>query len=225
MKLLVVDDDPKFRTYIRQGLEESGFECATAGDTAEALSTIRAEREGFDLILLDVMLPDRPGWELLRDLRGESIATPVIFLTARHSVDERVFGLRLGADDYIIKPFEFAELLARIEAVARRTKSKINVGDLEIDVIDRTVVRGGRRIEVSPREFDLLRHLAEAKGEVRSRAELLHKVWQIDFDPGTNVVEVSILRLRRKLDVRGPRMVQTVVGQGYRLVDPNAESS
>ncbi len=220
MKLLVVDDDPKFRAYIHQGLEESGIHCWTASDTAEALALIASERDGFDLILLDVMLPDRPGWELLKDLREGSVTTPVIFLTARHSVDERVFGLRLGADDYIIKPFDFAELLARIDAVARRTKNKIAVGDIEIDVGERSVVRAGRRIDVSPKEFDLLRHLAEAKGEVRSRVELLHKVWQIDFDPGTNVVEVSIARLRRKLELRGPRMIQTVVGRGYRLVDP-----
>lgn len=219
MKLLLVDDDPKLRNYVQRGLEESGIECATAGDTVEARKLID-ENGVFDLILLDVMLPDRPGWDLLRDLREASVTTPVIFLTARHSVEERVKGLQLGADDYIIKPFDFGELLARIEAVRRRAgPGHISIGDLQIDLAERTVLRGGRRIETSPKEFELLRCLAEAGGEVRSRADLLRDVWNIEFEPGTNVVEVSIARLRRKLDARGPRMIKTVVGKGYRLTD------
>jgi two-component system OmpR family response regulator len=218
MKLLVVDDDPKLRDYVSRGLEDCGIGCETAADTAAARELIRANGSGFDLILLDVMLPDRPGWDLLRELREESITTPVIFLTARHSVEERVKGLQLGADDYIIKPFDFGELLARIEAVARRAGPvSIAVGDLEIDPAERTVRRAGKDIAVSPKEFELLRCLAEADGEVRSKRDLLREVWGIDFDPGTNVVEVSIARLRRKVEARGPRLIHTLVGRGYRL--------
>ena len=227
MRLLVVDDDPKFRGFVRRGLTESGIDCATAGDASEALDVIAdADAGSFDLLLLDVMMPGRTGWELLEELRGKGIMTPVIFLTARHEVEERVKGLRLGADDYIIKPFEFSELLARVDAVLRRgAPVTIEVADLRVDFSRRVAERGGRRIELSPREFGVLCALAKARGEPVSRKALLEDVWEIGFDPGTNVVEVSIARLRRKLELYGARMIATVAGEGYRLTAPAEEDA
>lgn len=218
LKLLVVDDDAKLRGLMRRGLTESGFGCEVAADAEEALRLL-AQEGPFDLMLLDVLMPGRDGWQLLQDLRGAGDLTPVIFLTALHAVDERVRGLRLGADDYIIKPFELRELLARIEAVLRRRDSvpPLEVGDLSLDRAHRTVTRGGQRIEVSPREFEVLQALAEARGAVLSRAELLRRVWGIEFDPQTNVVEVAVARLRRKLGGAGRARIETVTGQGYRL--------
>jgi two-component system copper resistance phosphate regulon response regulator CusR len=213
---LIVDDDAKFRGYIGRGLQESGLDCSSAGDTDEALELLC--RGHFDVILLDVMMPGRSGWEFLQDLRRRDQQTPVIFLTARHAVEERVKGLRLGADDYIIKPFEFSELLARIEVVLRRRpRAALEVGDLRLDLSRRVVERGGRRIRMTPQEFDLLRVLVEARGRVLSRSELLREVWNVDFDPGTNVVQVQVARLRRKIDACGPPLIQTVVGRGYAI--------
>ena len=219
MKLLVVDDDPKLRGYMERGLSDSGIECATAGDADEA-AVLLEERGPFDAILLDVMMPGRDGWEFLEELRRGGDETPVLFLTARHAVEERVKGLRLGADDYIIKPFELRELLARVEAVTRRRDAVpcLEVADLRIDRAHRVVERGGLRVETSPREFEVLQALAEARGGVLSRAELLRRVWGITFDPETNVVDVAVARLRRKLGPAGRARIETVVGRGYRLV-------
>jgi len=149
MRLLVIDDDPKFRTYISAGLRESGVECETAEDGQAALDVLQKNERSFDLILLDVMMPKRDGWEVLMDLREKGRETPVIFVTARDAVEERVKGLQLGADDYIIKPFAFAELLARVEAVVRRRKAllPIEYGDLKLDLATRAVWRGGRSID------------------------------------------------------------------------------
>ncbi len=223
MRLLVVDDDPKFRGYMQRGLVDCGYECRTAADAEEAERLlVGTDAEPFDLILLDVMMPGRSGWELLDDLRRNGLSTPVIFLTARHAVEERVKGLRLGADDYVIKPFEFAELLARIEVVARRAGALavLEAGPLRVDVAHRTVEYDGLRIEVSPREFELLHALLEADGRTLSRAELLERIWGIGFDPETNVVDVLVARVRRKLGPRGRGLVETVVGEGYRLRAP-----
>lgn len=218
VKALIVDDDPKFRRYVSRGLTESNIECLAASSPDEARSVL-AENPSVDLILLDVMMPGASGWQFLEGLRGSGDETPVIFVTARHAVDERIKGLTLGADDYIIKPFDFKELLARIEAVMRRHPGgqTIQVEDLTIDRSAKNVTRGERAVDLSPREFDLLVALAEADGEVISRSELLSRVWGIDFDPGTNLVDVQVGRLRRKLDGTGPGLVQTVVGKGYRL--------
>lgn len=220
MRLLVVDDDPKFRGYMQRGLVDCGYECVTAADADEAERVLVGdEKMSFDLVLLDVMMPGRSGWELLQDLRRCGFTAPVIFLTARHAVEERVKGLRLGADDYIIKPFEFAELLARIEVVTRRGSALpvYEVAGLSVDVAHRTVEVDGLRVEVSPREFELLHALVEAGGRTLSRAELLDRVWGIGFDPETNVVDVLVARLRRKLGPRGRDVVETVVGKGYRI--------
>ncbi len=218
MKLLLVDDDPKFRRYMQRGLEESGMTCQTAADGEEAWAKLREGGPGgFDLVLLDVMMPKSSGWEVLEHLRSSGDLTPVIFLTARHAVEERVKGLRLGADDYIIKPFEFSELLARIEAVRRRHESlaPLVVGNLRIDLAKRLVDAGGMRIELSPREFDLLVTLVRAKGRIFTRAELLKQIWGMDFDPGTNVVNVLVARLRRRLEPWSGGLIRTVVGEGY----------
>ncbi|MDZ4772938.1 MAG: response regulator transcription factor [Planctomycetota bacterium] len=219
MRLLVIDDDPKFRTYISAGLRESGVECETAEDGQAALDVLQKNERSFDLILLDVMMPKRDGWEVLMDLREKGRETPVIFVTARDAVEERVKGLQLGADDYIIKPFAFAELLARVEAVVRRRKAllPIEYGDLKLDLATRAVWRGGRSIDLSPREFDLLRVLASNSDRVMTRVELLAAVWGIHFDPETNIVDVHIARLRKKLEAHASPLIQTVRGEGYVL--------
>jgi len=219
-RVLIVDDDPKFRSYVAKGLLAQGLEALVAADADEALRLL--DTDGGpppDMALLDVMMPGRTGWELLEELRARGRDLPIIFVTAKHGVEDRVRGLRLGADDYILKPFEFDELIARIEAVLRRRRALpvISVADLRIDLAHRTIERAGRRIELSPKEFDLLLALIEAEGRVLSRAELLHRVWGIDFDPETNVVDTAVARLRKRLDRGAQPLIQTVVGQGYRI--------
>lgn len=220
MKILIVDDDPKLRTYVAKGLSEHGIESLSASDGDEAqrvLATAGAVKP--DLILLDVMMPGKSGLDFLEELRAGGSDIPVIFVTARRAVEERVQGLKRGADDYILKPFDFDELMARVEAVVRRRQSipVFEIGDLRIDVARRIVERGGERIELSPKEFDLLRTLAEARGRTVSRTELLSIVWGINFDPETNVVDALVARLRRRLDRTGPQMIETAIGEGYRL--------
>jgi DNA-binding response OmpR family regulator len=220
VKILIVDDDPKLRTYVAKGLSEHGIESLSASDGDEAqrvLATAGAVKP--DLILLDVMMPGKSGLDFLEELRAGGSDIPVIFVTARRAVEERVQGLKRGADDYILKPFDFDELMARVEAVVRRRQSipVFEIGDLRIDVARRIVERGGERIELSPKEFDLLRTLAEARGRTVSRTELLSIVWGINFDPETNVVDALVARLRRRLDRTGPQMIETAIGEGYRL--------
>ena len=225
MRVLVVDDDPKLRSFVSSGLGQSGWDCSTAADGSAALAVLEDPAVlPFDLILLDVMMPAKNGWELLNELREKGRETPVIFVTARDSVEERVKGLRLGADDYIIKPFAFEELLARIETVVRRRRTlpPLVYADLELDLTRRSARRGGHAIELSPREFDLLRTLLARPEHVFTRIELLREVWGIDFDPGTNVVDVHVARLRRKLDGSGRPMIVTVRGEGYGMT-PLAE--
>lgn len=222
LKLLLVDDDPKFRAYMQKGLEESGMSVQTAENGEEASRVLEERGPGaFDLLLLDVMLPKSSGWDVLQRLREHGDPTPVIFLTARSAVEERVKGLKLGADDYVIKPFEFSELLARIEAVRRRhdKSSVLHVGALRLDLERRMVECRAMRIEMSPREFELLLTLARAKGRVLTRDQLLRDVWGMEFDPGTNVVNVLIARLRRRLDAWAPGLIRTVIGEGY-MLDP-----
>lgn len=220
MHCLVVDDDPKFRSYVSSGLEQSGIRCTTAPDGGAALALLGEPGHAHvDLILLDVMMPVKNGWELLHDLRARSQETPVIFVTARDAVEERVRGLQLGADDYIIKPFAFDELLARIGAVVRRRQAlpPLVYADLELDMARRQAKRGARRIDLAPREFDVLRLLVQNAERVVTRQELLHEAWGIDFDPETNIVDVHVARLRKKLDRHGRPLIQTVRGEGYRL--------
>jgi two-component system, OmpR family, copper resistance phosphate regulon response regulator CusR len=226
MKLLLVDDDPKLRSILCRGFSESGLECTEADGGSEARAALQTGGP-FDLILLDLMMPEESGWTFYDTLRASGDETPVVFLTARHAVEERVRGLRLGAEDYIMKPFEFSELLARIEVVVRRAQREaiLRVGNLVIDLQRRFVLRGDLRIEMSPREFDLLLALAKARGKVLSRAELLRDVWGIDFEPGTNVVAVQVSRLRRRIERGGPVMIHTVPGEGYALSAPDGAAS
>lgn len=221
MRVLVVDDDPKYRAFVSRGLSESGIVCDTVPDGELALATLR-ERD-FDLVLLDVMLPGLQGWDVLEALRAEGRDVPVIWVTARDALDERIKGLRMGGDDYVVKPFAFGELVARIHAVMRRRqdRARCQVGDLEIDYIRATVRRDDTDISLTKTEYTLLRELAENEGRPLTRTELLQSVWGLDFDPGTNLVDVHIRRLRRKVDEPfEPALIQTVRGTGYALVAP-----
>ncbi|MEW6741538.1 MAG: response regulator transcription factor [Planctomycetota bacterium] len=218
MKILVVDDDPKYRTFVSRGLQESGMMCEAAPDGETGLRLLRSQR--FDLVLLDVMLPGIQGWDVLEALRTDGIDVPVIWVTARDALDERIKGLRMGGDDYVVKPFAFAELIARIHAVLRRRKGerRSRVADLEVDPVKGRVTRAGRTIELTRTEYSLLCRLMETPGEPVSRTELLESVWGLQFDPGTNVVDVHIRRLRKKVDepFEVP-LIHTVRGSGYVL--------
>jgi two-component system OmpR family response regulator len=223
MRVLVVDDDPDFRSFVLASLRRVGIDSEGASDGLMAKELLdRVGVEPFDLILLDVKMPGQSGWDLLLELRELGRETPVIFLSGLDSVEERVKGLRLGADDYVPKEFDFDELVARIGAVIRRRRSlaPIEYADLKLDLAKRTAWRGGQQIVLSPREFDLLRTLVSRAGQVVSRSDLLREVWSLDIDPQTNVVDVHVARLRRKLDGHGVPLIQTVRGEGYRLAVP-----
>lgn len=217
MRILVIEDEPKTGAYLKKGLQESGYSVDVAADGADGLSL--AKDEPYDVIILDVMLPTMDGWAVLEALR-EARSTPVLFLTARDDVMDRVRGLELGADDYLAKPFAFVELLARVRTLARRGPPRENallrVGDLELDVSRRRVRRGSERIDLTPREFSLLQLLVSHQGEVLSRTQIASYVWDMNFDSDTNVVEVAIRRLRVKIDESFPvKLIQTVRGVGY----------
>jgi two-component system OmpR family response regulator len=223
-KILLVEDDAETASYIVKGLVEHGHVVDHVADGREGL--FLASDGSFDLVILDRMLPGLDGLGVLRALRAASIATPVLILSALASVDDRIEGLDCGSDDYLVKPFAFSELLARVSALLRRMEGKgaeppetrLVVGDLEIDLLSRTVRRGGRTIDVKPREYRLLEYLARNAGRVVTRTMLLEQVWDYHFDPGTNVIDVHVSRLRRKLDdgFELPLLV-TVRGAGYRL--------
>ncbi|REG48800.1 winged helix family two component heavy metal response transcriptional regulator [Paraburkholderia sp. BL6669N2] len=219
MRILVIEDELKTAAYLKKGLEESGYAVDVANDGPQGL--ILAQEEEYDVIVLDVMLPGMDGWTIVKTLRSTR-TTPVLFLTARDDVDDRVRGLELGADDYLVKPFAFVELLARVRTLARRGPPReselIRVGDLEMDVNRRRVKRGGTRIDLTPREFSLLQLLARRQGEVLSRTQIASYVWDMNFDSDTNVVEVAIRRLRTKIDDNFPvKLIHTVRGVGYVL--------
>ena len=223
MRVLVVEDERKIAGFIRQGLEEQGFvvEVSGNGDEAFTLATTRT----YDAIVLDIMLPGRDGLSILKNLRLRNSTVPVMLLTARAEPNERVEGLDLGADDYLTKPFYIEELVARIHAIVRRASgeqlSLLQAGDLTVNLITREVRRGPAAIELTAREFSLLAHLLRAPGRVFTRTQLLEHVWGYDFDPETNLVDVNIRRLRRKLgdDATSP-LIETVRGVGYRIVRP-----
>ena len=221
MRVLVVEDEPKTGDYLSKGLTESGFVVDLARNGPEGLHM--ATEGEYDLVVLDVMLPGMDGWTVLRRVR-EVKQVPILFLTARDDVEDRVKGLELGADDYLVKPFAFTELLARIRTLLRRGAARepdsLQIADLGIDVLRRRVTRGAERIDLTPKEFALLHLLAKRQGEVLSRSFIASQVWDMNFDSDTNVVDVAIRRLRAKIDEAfGKKLVHTVRGMGYVLED------
>jgi two-component system copper resistance phosphate regulon response regulator CusR len=225
MKILIVEDEPKTGEYLRQGLTEAGYVVDLVRDGFEGLH-LAAEGQ-HDLVILDVMLPGLDGWQVLEGLRRRDASLPVLFLTARDQVEDRVRGLELGADDYLVKPFAFAELLARVRTLLRRGRvpaepTVLTVADLELDLLRRRVVRAGRRIELTAKEHALLELFMRRRGEVLPRSLIAASVWDMNFDSDTNVVDVAVRRLRRKVDNDfEPKLIQTVRGMGYVLDEPS----
>src|SRR5438552_16657650 len=221
MKILVVEDDRETATYLAKGLSESGYTVDCAGDGRVGL--FLATSGDYSAMVLDRMLPNMDGLSLLSALSGAEIRTPALILSALGSVDDRVKGLRAGGDDYLVKPFAFSELLARIEALLRRGQTptattRLRLADLEMDLLTRNVTRGGRPIELLPREFQLLECLMRNAGHVVTRTMLLETVWDYHFDPQTNVIDVHVSRLRQKIDKNFERpLLHTVRGAGYCL--------
>jgi two-component system OmpR family response regulator/two-component system copper resistance phosphate regulon response regulator CusR len=220
MDLLVVEDDVGIGKAVRKGLTESGHGCTWVKEGDRGLELARTQQ--FDAIILDLMLPGKSGLDVLRELRAAGQRTPVLALTAMGSIDERVAGLNAGADDYVVKPFAFAELLARLEAVCRRSAVRppttYVVGDLQLDLTTRRVMRGDREIDLTPTEFSLVELLARHAGQVVTRKMLCEHLWDSDWEGTTNVIEVHINRLRQKLDRLGTEsLIQTVRGRGYAL--------
>jgi two-component system OmpR family response regulator len=228
MRFLVIDDDKETRDFIVQGLTESGHVADFAADGREGL--FLALEGDYDAIVVDRMLPELDGLSIVQTLRSEQRRTPILILSALGEVDDRVEGLRKGGDDYLVKPFAFSELLARLEALARRRDSasaetRLTVGDLEMDLLGRRVKRAGRTIDLQPREFRLLEFLMRHSGQVVTRTMLLEKVWDYHFDPQTNVIDVHVSRLRAKIDKDfDPPLIHTVRGIGYVLRVPDEAS-
>ncbi|TRZ91985.1 MAG: response regulator [Rhodocyclaceae bacterium] len=223
MKILIVEDEVKTGDYLKQGLSEAGFVVDLARDGMDGLHL--ALTDAYDLVVLDVMLPSLDGWQVLDGLRRAGKDVPVLFLTARDQVTDRVKGLELGADDYLVKPFAFAELLARARTLLRRGKAKepeqLRVADLELDLLRRRVSRSGRRIDLTAKEFGLLELLMRRQGEVLPRSLIASQVWDMNFDSDTNVIEVAVRRLRAKMDDDfEPKLIRTVRGMGYVLEAP-----
>lgn len=222
MRILLVEDEGAIADFVARGLESEGYAvtCVHDGEEGETLALTGR----FDLLVLDLMLPGRSGIEILRSVRSNDTGTPVILLTARAEVEDRVAGLDAGATDYVTKPFAFEELAARVRAHLRRpeqgSSTELAVGDIELNLLKRSVTRTGSEIHLSAREFDLLAYLMRHPGQVLSREQLLNGVWGYDYDPGTNVVGVYIAYLRRKLDVAGrPDPIETLRSVGYRLLE------
>lgn len=222
MKILIVEDEPKTGEYLRQGLNEAGFVADLAATGSDGLHL--ALHGEYDLVILDVMLPELDGWQVLASLRRRGLEMPVLFLTARDQVEDRVKGLELGADDYLVKPFSFAELLARVRTILRRGRgggldsNVLRVADLELDLLRRRVTRGGKRIDLTAKEFGLLELLMRRQGEVLPRSLIASQVWDMNFDSDTNVIEVAMRRLRLKVDDgQSVKLIQTVRGMGYVL--------
>jgi two-component system, OmpR family, copper resistance phosphate regulon response regulator CusR len=226
-RILIVEDEKKTAAFLERGLVEDGFAVEIGRDGEDGLRMARGG--GFDLIILDVMLPERDGWSILAELREAGDRTPVLFLTARDNVRDRVKGLKLGADDYLVKPFAFAELQARIESILRRTAGQpsetLHIGDLEIDLVHSRARRGDERLDLTPKEFALLTLLARNRGKPVTRELIAREVWDVGFATDSNVVDVHLRRLRAKLDDPHERkLLHTVRGIGYMLEDRSQES-
>jgi len=223
MKVLIVEDEQKTGDYLKQGLSEAGFVADLARDGVDGLHL--ALTGDYDLVVLDVMLPRLDGWQVLREIRQKGKHMPVLFLTARDQVEDRVKGLEFGADDYLVKPFAFSELLARVRALLRRGRTNepelFQIADLELDLLRRRVTRAGRRIDLTAKEFALLELLLRRQGEVLPRSLIASQVWDMNFDSDTNVIEVAVRRLRAKIDDDfEPKLIRTVRGMGYVLEIP-----
>jgi two-component system copper resistance phosphate regulon response regulator CusR len=220
MKVLIIEDEPKTAAYLKKGMSESGFIVDTASDGEEGLH--RALDNAYDVIISDVMLPRIDGWTIVARLRERGIATPLLLLTARDAVPDRVRGLELGADDYLVKPFAFSELLARIRTLLRRGGSRpiesYRVADVEVDPVRHRAARAGQELNLSPKEFALLSLFVRRAGEVLSRTLIAEQVWDMNFDSDTNVVDVAVRRLRQKVDDPfEQKLIHTVRGSGYVL--------
>ena len=220
LRILIIEDEPKVAAYMRKGLIEQGFSVDVVDNGTAGLD--QATTNPYDLTVVDVMLPFRDGWSIVERMRDADITTPVLFVTARDAVEDRVRGLEIGGDDYLVKPFAFSEFLARVRALLRRGTTQplenIQIGDLSVNLLRRRVERGGQRLDLSPQEFVLLSVLVRRSGEVMSRTLLAEQVWDMNFDSNTNVVEVAIRRLRAKLDDPFPtKLLHTVRGMGYVL--------
>jgi two-component system copper resistance phosphate regulon response regulator CusR len=218
MKILIIDDERKTTAYLQKGLTENGFVVDVVYKGEDGLHQARAG--AYDLIILDVMLPERDGWSIIAALREAGAQTPVLFLTARDAVEDRVKGLELGGDDYLVKPFAFAELLARVRSLLRRgtarSLERAHLADLEVDLLAHKATRAGKRLDLTPKEFALLSLLVRRAGEVLSRTLIAEQVWDMNFESDTNVVDVHVRRLRSKVDDPFPRkLIHTVRGVGY----------
>lgn len=221
MKILLVEDEPKVASFIKKGLEEQTYEVDQAYDGV--FGSKLAMQQEYDLIILDVILPHKSGLEVCREIREQRLAVPILMLTALGTTDDKIIGLDAGADDYLTKPFEFKELLARIRALTRRTADitageKLGIADLEMDLVTKTVTRAGKQLSLTAREFALLHYLLRNKGRVLSRVDITEQVWETSFDTGSNVIDVYINFLRKKID-RGSsnKLIHTLVGMGYVL--------
>lgn len=224
MRILVVEDDPKTASFIVKGLRQAGYAVDLAANGQEGLHL--AVTEPYDAAVIDLMLPKLDGLRLIQEIRRQGVNFPIIILSAKHTVDDRVRGLQTGSDDYLVKPFSFAELLARIQALLRRASgaaqaTRLELGDLALDLLSRKVWRGGQEILLQPREFALLEYLLRHAGRVVSKTMILEHVWELDFDPQTNVVDVLVCRLRQKVDRDfEPKLIHTIRGVGYVLKLP-----
>ncbi len=220
MRVLVVEDEKQVLNFVKKGFKEHGFSVDTATDGREGF--FLATGESYDCIVLDIMLPKLDGYEMIQQLRKKEIKTPVIFLTAKDTVEDKVKGLELGGDDYLVKPFSFSELLARVRALMRRGKEEKKAyyqeGNLVLDIAKRVVKRGKNIVELTPTEFTLLQYLLERKGEVVTRTMISENVWGYDFDSMTNVIDVHMTNLRKKIDTKGEKpLIHTLRGVGYVL--------
>lgn len=227
MRIIIIEDDTTIAQFVRKGLVEAGYQVDVAGDAESAVP--RMTDAPYDAAVVDVMLPGMDGFSLVETLRSRGVDTPILILSAKRSVDDRVLGFQKGGDDYLTKPFSFAELLARLQALIRRSakmtvSTVLEVGDLAVDLLSREVTRAGTRIPLQPREFSLLEYLMRNAGRVISKTMIMEHVWDYDFDPQTNVVDVLVSRLRAKIDRDFPvKLIHTVRGVGYVLREEDNE--